>query len=127
MPATTLSACGRSCSSRNRTTTSWLQVTVYREGQVATLAFARVGREIDWRGKGPDETGIDTRSGATLVRVDPRYFRPTEVDQLIGDPSKAARKLGWKAATAFADMVAEMVDSDLVAVREEEKRKDRHD
>jgi len=95
--------------------------------EFATLAFARVGREIDWRGKGPDETGIDTRSGATLVRVDPRYFRPTEVDQLIGDPSKAGRKLGWKAATAFADMVAEMVDSDLVAVREEEKRKDRHD
>jgi len=95
--------------------------------EFATLAFARIGRQIEWRGQGRAETGVDAASGATLVRVDPRYFRPTEVDQLIGDPSKAARKLGWKATTAFADMVAEMVDSDLVAVREEETRKDRHD
>jgi GDPmannose 4,6-dehydratase len=95
--------------------------------EFATLAFARVGRRIEWRGTSLDETGIDAASGATLVRVDPRYFRPTEVDQLVGDPSKAARKLGWRATTAFADMVAEMVDSDLVAVREEETRKDRHD
>jgi len=94
---------------------------------LAALAFARVGRQIEWRGKGLDETGVDAASGATLVRVDPRYFRPTEVDQLLGDPSKAARKLGWKATTAFADMVAEMVDSDLVTVRDEEARKDRHD
>jgi len=95
--------------------------------ELAALAFARVGRQIEWRGKGRDEIGVDVASGATLVRVDPRYFRPTEVEQLLGDPSKAARKLGWKATISFADMVAEMVDSDLVAVREEETRKDRHD
>jgi GDPmannose 4,6-dehydratase len=91
------------------------------------LAFARTGRTIEWRGKGIDETGVDAASGETLVRVDPRYFRPTEVDRLVGDPSKAARKLGWKATTRFEDMVAEMVDCDLVAVREEAARRDRYD
>jgi GDPmannose 4,6-dehydratase len=90
-------------------------------------AFARTGRKIAWRGAGLDETGVDAASGATLVRVDPRYFRPTEVDCLIGDPSKANRKLGWKATTTFEDMVAEMVDSDLVEVREEQARRNRHD
>jgi len=95
--------------------------------EFATLAFARVGREIEWRGTGADETGVDAATGATLVKVDPRYFRPTEVEQLVGDPSKAARKLGWKATTGFGDMVAEMVDSDLVEVREEQARRNRHD
>lgn len=82
------------------------------------LAFARIGRRIEWRGAGVDEIGVDAATGATLVQVDPRYFRPTEVDSLVGDPSKAARTLGWKAATRFEDMVAETVDSDLVAMRE---------
>jgi GDPmannose 4,6-dehydratase len=94
---------------------------------LTTLAFARVGRRIEWRGAGKNETGVDAASGDTLVKVDPRYFRPTEVEQLIGDPSKAARKLGWKATTSFEDMIAEMVDSDLVMVREEQSRKNRHD
>lgn len=59
------------------------------------LAFAQVGRKINWKGAGVDEVGFDARSGETLVRVDPRYFRPTEVEQLLGDPSKAQRRLGW--------------------------------
>jgi len=91
------------------------------------LAFARTGRRIEWRGAAADEVGVDAATGAVLVRVDPRYFRPTEVDQLVGDPSKAARVLGWKATTRFEDMVAEMVDSDLVEVREEQTRKNRHE
>jgi GDPmannose 4,6-dehydratase len=91
------------------------------------LAFGRIGRTIEWRGAGADEIGVDAATGETLIKVDPRYFRPTEVGQLLGDPSKAARQLGWKATTGFGDMVAEMVDSDLVGVREEQSRRNRHD
>jgi len=72
-----------------------------------------LGMPIEWRGQGVDEVGIDMESGRTLVRVDPRYFRPTEVETLLGDPSKAREKLGWTAATSFADLVAEMIASDL--------------
>src|SRR6202012_5979928 len=80
------------------------------------LAFARVGRTIDWQGTGVDEIGQDAKTGDILVRIDPRYFRPTEVDLLLGDPSKALKKLGWKHATPFHELVAEMVDSDLSRV-----------
>ena len=65
--------------------------------------------------------------GHVLVEIDPVYFRPTEVDLLLGDASKAAEKLGWKATTAFEDMVQEMVESDLAVVKEETARKNRHD
>jgi len=95
--------------------------------EFVALAFSRVGRTIEWRGAGVDEVGVDAASGKTLVKVDTRYFRPTEVDCLLGDPSKAERKLGWKATTRFEDMVSEMVDSDLVEVREEQARRNRHD
>src|SRR3979409_2569315 len=77
------------------------------------LAFAEVGRGIEWRGKGVDETGIDKKTGKTVVHIDPVYFRPTEVDLLVGDASKARAKLGWKPKTPFAQMVKEMVASDL--------------
>ncbi|TIV11912.1 MAG: GDP-mannose 4,6-dehydratase [Mesorhizobium sp.] len=83
------------------------------------LAFCEVGTEIQWVGSGIDEKGVDAKSGAVLVEVDPRYFRPTEVELLIGDPSKAERVLGWKATTSLAAMVREMVQSDLEAVRRE--------
>jgi GDPmannose 4,6-dehydratase len=76
-------------------------------------AFAVTGRRIAWRGQGTDEHGIDARTGATLVRVDPRYFRPTEVELLIGDPTKARQKLGWTHKVSFDDLVSEMVNSDL--------------
>ena len=68
---------------------------------------------IEWKGDGVDEVGIDTRSGRTLVRVDPRYFRPTEVETLLGDATKARQKLGWTAEVTFPELVAEMVESDL--------------
>ena len=83
------------------------------------LAFAEVDRRIEWRGTGVDETGVDGKSGKTLVRIDPVYFRPTEVDLLVGDASKAREKLGWKPRTTFAQMVKEMVASDLDDARRE--------
>jgi GDPmannose 4,6-dehydratase len=83
------------------------------------LAFAEVGRSIEWRGEGIDETGVDKASGKTLVRVDPVYFRPTEVDLLIGDASKARDKLGWQPKTTFAQLVREMVAGDLDIARRE--------
>jgi GDPmannose 4,6-dehydratase len=91
------------------------------------LAFAEIGRGIVWSGKGVDETGIDAKSGKTLVKIDPRYFRPTEVDLLLGDPRKAHQKLGWKHATTFHELVSEMVAADLRAVAREESRNARHD
>ena len=83
------------------------------------LAFAEVGREIVWRGSGPGEQGVDRASGAVLVQVDPRYFRPLEVAFLLGDPGKARRKLGWRHETSFAQLVREMVGADLQTVRRE--------
>ena len=83
------------------------------------LAFKEVGRSIEWRGKGVEETGVDKKSGKTVVCIDPQYFRPTEVDLLIGDPSKAFKKLGWKAQTSLADLVKQMVAGDLEIARRE--------
>lgn len=83
------------------------------------LAFAKVGVDIDWQGDGVNEKGFDRQSGRVLVEVDPRYFRPTEVELLIGNPAKAERVLGWKASTSFEDMVSEMVEGDLHAVKQE--------
>jgi GDPmannose 4,6-dehydratase len=86
-------------------------------------AFARVGREIVWRGSGVDEKGVDRSTGAVLVEVDPRYFRPTEVDSLLGDPSKARAELGWRHKTSFDQLVADMVDADIVAVGDMQARR----
>ena len=83
------------------------------------LAFVEVGRAIDWRGTGVEETGIDRKSGRTVVRIDPSYFRPTEVDLLVGDASKVRAKLGWKPKTSFAQLVSEMVAGDLEIARSE--------
>ena len=69
--------------------------------------------QIEWQGDGVDEVGIDTATGRKLVRVDPRYFRPTEVETLLGDATKARQKLGWTAEVTFPELVAEMVESDL--------------
>ena len=93
--------------------------------QFVERAFDCVGRTLVWKGEGVDEVGIDSKSGEELVRIDPRYFRPTEVEELLGDASKARTKLGWKHKTTFADLVAEMVASDLDAIEQEARRKDR--
>jgi GDPmannose 4,6-dehydratase len=76
-------------------------------------AFGCVGVEIEWRGEGIDEKGADKKTGAVLVEVDPRYFRPTEVELLLGDPSKAERVLGWRRKVSFGELVRRMVEYDL--------------
>ncbi|MFQ5785444.1 MAG: GDP-mannose 4,6-dehydratase [Alphaproteobacteria bacterium] len=80
------------------------------------LAFREVGREIVWRGAGAEERGLDAASGEVLVEIDPTYFRPAEVETLIGDPTKARERLGWRHRTGFAQLVAEMVNNDLEEV-----------
>ncbi|MCB0761483.1 MAG: GDP-mannose 4,6-dehydratase [Flavobacteriales bacterium] len=77
------------------------------------LAFGEVGIALDWTGKGVDEKGINKATGEVIVEVDPRYFRPTEVDLLVGDPSKAYKELGWKHRHTLQDLVSEMVKSDV--------------
>src|SRR5436305_8218475 len=79
-------------------------------------AFAHVDRTIVWRGSGVEEKGLDKSTGETLVEVDPRYFRPTEVDFLLGDSSKARAKLGWRHRTSFDALVSDMVKADMAAV-----------
>jgi len=81
-------------------------------------AFGVVGKTITWSGKGVDETGTD-ETGVVRVRIDKRYFRPTEVELLIGDPTKAKTKLGWKIETSFAQLVEEMVKSDIAELEKE--------
>jgi GDPmannose 4,6-dehydratase len=85
-------------------------------------AFAVIGRPIEWCGRGLSETGIEARSGRVLVRVDPQYFRPTEVDVLLGDPSKARAELGWSHCVSFDELVREMVMADLDALKTEPRR-----
>jgi GDPmannose 4,6-dehydratase len=85
------------------------------------LAFARIGRKLEWRGAGIDEIGLDADTGDALVKIDKRYFRPTEVDSLLGDAQKAFDRLGWRHKTSFAQLVAEMVDTDLKKVAEEQR------
>jgi len=86
--------------------------------EFAALAFEEAGIGIEWRGDGVDEIGVCIKSGRILVRIDPTYFRPTEVDLLIGNPAKAAAKLGWQAKTTMEELCREMVRADLAALRE---------
>ena len=83
------------------------------------LAFAEVGRKIEWQGAGADEKGIDHGTGEILVEIDPRYFRPTEVDLLLGNPAKANQRLGWRHSTSFGELVREMVEADIAALKQE--------
>ena len=89
--------------------------------EFAERAFAEVGITLGWSGRGVDEVGRDTKTGNTVVSVDPTYFRPTEVDLLIGDASKARKKLNWKPIIDLQQMIEEMIASDF-----EEARKDQH-
>ena len=76
------------------------------------LAFAEIGRKIVWSGQGVDERGIDKNTGDVLVEIDPKYFRPVEIEKLLGNPAKAKQVLGWTAKTKFSDLVTEMVRAD---------------
>jgi GDPmannose 4,6-dehydratase len=82
-------------------------------------AAKEIGIAVTWQGQGVDETGTD-QNGKTIVKVDPRYFRPTEVETLLGDASKAREKLGWTPETSFAELVAEMVREDLKSAERDE-------
>ncbi|MHB1117908.1 MAG: GDP-mannose 4,6-dehydratase [Minisyncoccota bacterium] len=83
--------------------------------------FKELNIEIIWEGSGVNEKGIDKKTGKTIIEIDPRYFRPTEVESLLGDPTKAKEKLGWEAEVSFEELVKEMVAADL-----EEAKKDVH-
>jgi len=86
-------------------------------------AFAHVGRAIAWKGEGVDEVGVDVTSGQVVVRIDRRYFRPTEVDLLLGDATKARELLGWTPRHTFSDLLREMMDSDLAHLSTQETRR----
>jgi len=77
------------------------------------LAFGEVGIEIEWRGEGVNEVGVDAATRDVLVEIDPRYYRPTEVELLLGDPTKAKEKLGWEAKVGLEELVKMMVEGDL--------------
>jgi len=85
----------------------------YSVRDFVVAAGSLLDMKIQWQGEGVDEVGIDTVTGRRVVRVDPRYFRPTEVETLLGDATKAREKLGWSAEVSFSELVAEMVESDL--------------
>ena len=87
--------------------------TQYSVRDFVDAASSLLDMNIEWQGEGADEVGIDSGTGRKLVRVDPRYFRPTEVETLLGDATKAREKLGWTAEVTFPELVAEMVESDL--------------
>ena len=95
--------------------------------EFAEKAFAYIGRTIVWRGSGVEEKGIDKSTGDVLIEVDPRYFRPTEVDFLLGDSSKARDKLGWRHKTSFDELVSDMVKADKAVIQAERERRNRHD
>ena len=86
--------------------------------EFATMAFKEVGIDLEWKGEGIDEKGYDRTTGKVLVEVDPKYFRPAEVEQLLGDPTKAQKELGWKPRkTSFEQLVKIMVQHDLKFVQ----------
>jgi len=90
--------------------------------ELVELSFAQVGRRIVWRGEGVDETGVDEQSGKTVVKIDQAYFRPAEVELLVGDASKAHQVLGWKPKRNFAQLVEEMMASDLAEAKRDAGR-----
>ena len=89
------------------------------------LAFKEVGINIDWKGEGDNEKGLNSKDGSVLIEVDKNYYRPTEVDLLIGDPSKANKELGWQHTYSLESMVAEMVKSDIEIFKKEQILKDK--
>lgn len=91
------------------------------------LAFHHVGRTLEWQGSGIEEKGIDAKTREVLVEIDPRYFRPTEVEFLLGSAAKAKKELGWEAKIKFAQLVKEMMEHDLVTVKAETSRTNQND
>jgi len=80
------------------------------------LSFAHAGIELEWKGSGTEEVGVDRATGIRRVVVNPRYFRPAEVERLLADPSKVKRELGWQPKVGFEELVRMMIDSDLESI-----------
>jgi GDPmannose 4,6-dehydratase len=93
----------------------------YMVRSFAEKVFERLGMPLEWQGSGVDEKGIDTSTGKVIIQIDPKYFRPAEVDLLLGDPTKARKQLGWELKTSFDQLVNMMTDADF-ALAEREKR-----
>ncbi len=91
----------------------------YSVRYLCELAFKNIGIEIVWQGEGVDEKGVDKKTGKILIEIDQKYFRPSEVESLLGDPKKAEKKLKWKAKISFEDLIKEMVDYDLGEVKKD--------
>lgn len=89
--------------------------------EFVTTAFARLGMELEWQGSGVEEIGVEKATGKTLVKVNPQFFRPAEVELLLGDPAKAEKALGWQRQIPFTELVSRMVDHDLALVQREIK------
>ncbi|MEX1013844.1 MAG: GDP-mannose 4,6-dehydratase [Candidatus Paceibacterota bacterium] len=91
----------------------------YSVREFAKIAFKEAGIEIEWQGEGLEEKGINKENGETLIEIDPKYFRPTEVDALEGDPSRAKKELGWDPEISFSQLVKEMINSDIEEAKKE--------
>lgn len=89
--------------------------------EFVAAAYGEIGRAVEWRGKGVDEEGFDKATDRVLVKVDPRYFRPTELSSLCGDAAKARKALGWKPRTTFAELVRDMVRADIALLERPQK------
>jgi|TARA_B110000008_G_scaffold273726_1_gene308451 GDPmannose 4,6-dehydratase len=98
----------------------------YSVRDFVNLSWSQIGRKINWKGKGLNEKGYDSRSGNLIVSVDSRYFRPSEVETLLGDPSKAKNILGWEAKISLEEMVKEMMQNDILIAKREQLVKE-HD
>jgi GDPmannose 4,6-dehydratase len=92
--------------------------------EFADTAFRCVGIDIEWQGTGAGEIGIDKKTGKTVVKVNPVYFRPAEVEMLLGNPAKAEKKLGWKRDISFIQLVNRMVNNDIAIIKKENKLMD---
>jgi GDPmannose 4,6-dehydratase len=95
--------------------------------ELVIKAFSYVDITIEWQGSGINEKGIDSATGEVMVEIDAAYFRPTEVDILLSNPTKAREKLGWVAEISFDELIQEMVKSDLVLVESEYRKSNTHD
>jgi len=92
----------------------------YSVRQFVETAGAELGMKIEWEGEGVEAKGYNRATGKCIIQVDPRYFRPTEVETLLGDPTKAKTKLGWVPKTTFQELVVEMVQEDLNSAKRDE-------
>jgi GDPmannose 4,6-dehydratase len=89
----------------------------YSVRDFVNLAWAHLDKKINWKGKGEEEKGYDSDTGNLIVSVDPRYYRPTEVESLLGDASKAKEKLGWEPKTTLEELIHEMMENDINIAR----------